>query len=114
MNFKKIASLALAAAAVGFIANTPAQAYNNNAYMNNLAMQMYVQNQAGAYNPYRYGNYLNLGNYGYGGQTPWSAGALPYGGYGYGGYGYGGYNSGYYNRGYIPHSPFYHHHGWWR
>jgi hypothetical protein len=80
MNIKSIMSLTLAAAAVACVTVTPAQANNNNAYLNNLAMQMYMQNQA---NTAAYGAAVNpmLSNpyaYGYGsGPTPWSAGAIP-------------------------------------
>jgi hypothetical protein len=80
MGIKSITSLALTAAAVACISVVPAQA-DNNKYLNQMAMQMYVQNQAANYNPYN-SPYAN-GNYGYGtaynGQTPWSAGAMPYG-----------------------------------
>jgi hypothetical protein len=86
MNFKSIMSLGLAAAVVGIVSVTPAQASNNNQYLNNLAMQMYMQNQAAAVNPYAVNGYavnpyVNGAypyNYGYtGGPTPWSAGAIP-------------------------------------
>jgi hypothetical protein len=81
MNIKSIMSLGLVAAVVGVVSVTPAQASNNNQYLNNLAMQMYMQNQAAAVNPYAVNPYLNSAypyNYGYaGGPTPWSAGAIP-------------------------------------
>jgi hypothetical protein len=89
MNIKSITSLALAAAAVAFVSVAPAQANNNNKYLNQLAMQMYMQNQATAattaYNPYAYGNNIYGNNiygnnaYGYAANvpTPWSAGAIP-------------------------------------
>ncbi len=117
MNFKSISSLALAAALVTCLTTAPVQADNNNKYMNQLAMQMYLQNQAVGYNPYYAAGY-NPYAYGYGnvynGQTPWSAGAMPYAPYGgnYLRYGspYGnGYGSFYANR--VYHN-YHHHHRW--
>ncbi|MBU6451624.1 MAG: hypothetical protein KGS72_07600 [Cyanobacteria bacterium REEB67] len=114
-NIKAMAlSAALTAASVACIAASPAMANNNNnnRYLNQLAMQMYLQNQSAAYNPYLYNNYNNpysnygaYGAYGYNGQTPWSAGAMPYG------YVNGGYNA--YNNRYCGPRACYHHE-WWR
>jgi len=126
MGIKSITSLALAAAAVACVSIAPAEAKNNNKALNDLAMQMYMQNQAQSVygNPYMYTN-PNYGygtNYGYGnaygtaanGQTPWSAGAMPYA-YNGGNYNRGIYNSAIYNRGYLaPRATYNHHHRWWR
>ena len=75
MNVKSIATKAMVAAALAVTTIAPAFANNNNQYLNNLAMQMYMQNQAtsGLYNnaygaygsPYGYGNTAA-----YGGQLP--------------------------------------------
>jgi len=95
MNFKSITTLGLVAVALAVTSLAPAEAKsNNNAALNAMAMQMYAQNQAAAananiYNPAFAGN-ANIYNnpaiaptYGagvsYNGQTPWSAGARPYG-----------------------------------
>jgi hypothetical protein len=109
-NIKTMAlSAALAVASVACVTTSPAMANNNDKYLNQLAMQMYLQNQSAAYNPYLYNNYNNLynnyGAYGYNGQTPWSAGAMPYG------YVNRGYNV--YNNRYVGPRAYYHH-GWWR
>jgi hypothetical protein len=112
MSIKSITSLALAAAAIVCLSTAPAQA-NNNQYLNQLAMQMYVQNQSAAYNPY-YSAY-QYGNYGYGapyyGQPSWAAGAMPYA--------YGGGNTFRYNNSYrsaygnfVSPRVYYHHHRW--
>jgi len=94
MNFKSIASLGLVAIALAVTTITPAEANNNDKYLNQLAMQYYFQNQALAnnsmlYNPALAAGYANP--YAYGGTTPWAAGAMPYGttaaNYSYGGYG---------------------------
>jgi hypothetical protein len=79
MYKKTIASIALAAAVITGLSVTPAQA-NNNQYLNQMAMQMYLQNQSAGYNPYYSTGYNPYGAYGnvYNGQTPWSAGAAPY------------------------------------
>jgi hypothetical protein len=81
MNIKSITTLGLVAVALGAISIAPAEASNNNAYLNQLAMQMYMQNQATAatnaslYNPalnaaYSYPVYGAATN-------PWGAYALP-------------------------------------
>ncbi|MBS2006341.1 MAG: hypothetical protein JST01_04835 [Cyanobacteria bacterium SZAS TMP-1] len=108
MGIKSITSFALAAAALACISISPADARDNDKYLNDLAMRMYLQNQAQSYNPYLYGNYSNYGGYGYvapNGQTPWSAGAMPYV------YGNGNYNRAY---GYNYNNRFHHHRHWWR
>jgi hypothetical protein len=106
MGIKSITSLALAAAAVACLSVAPAQANNNDKYMNQLAMQMYLQNESSAYNPaynpYAFGNNGYGYGYAYNGQTPWSAGAMPYAPNG----------GNVYYRGYTPRAVY--HHRWWR
>jgi len=94
MNFKSITTLGLVAVALAVTSLAPAEAKNNKDALNAMAMQMYAQNQAAAanasiYNPALVGNASIYNNpaiaptYGagvaYNGQTPWSAGAMPYG-----------------------------------
>ncbi|MBU6453286.1 MAG: hypothetical protein KGS72_16000 [Cyanobacteria bacterium REEB67] len=109
MGIKSFTTLALAAATVAGLSIAPAEAGNNNKYLNQLAMQMYAQNQAQAYNPYGYGGAVPYGNYavgnGYNGQTPWSAGAMPYA------YGSGNPYGNIYGRYRNPHA-YYHHNRW--
>lgn len=90
MNIKSITTLGLVAVALAVTSLAPAEAKNNNKALNDLAMQMYMQNQAAAgatniYNPALVGNASIYNNpafastYGvnaYNGQTPWSAGAM--------------------------------------
>ena len=108
---KVFTALVLGAASVVGIVTSPALADNNNAYLNNIAMQMYAQNQQrAAYSPYAYNNYGNAyganygnalgnGSYLYGAQT---RGAGAYGGYG------NGYGNAYGNYGRSNH-----HGHWW-
>ena len=72
MNVKSIATKAMVAAALAVTTIAPAFANNNNnQYLNQLAMQMYAQNQAtsGLYNGY--GAYGGYGAY----NTPYAYGA---------------------------------------
>ncbi len=82
MNIKSITTLGLVAVALAVTSVAPAFANNNNAYMNSLAMQMYLQNQAAAQtNPYLNGALINSGyQYPvYGAATnPWAAYNAPY------------------------------------
>jgi hypothetical protein len=86
MNLQSIATLGLVAVVLAATAITPAEAHhhNNNKYLNQLAMQYYMQNQAGMgnaalYNPSMAAGYGNqYGSGAYGGMSPWGAGAMPY------------------------------------
>jgi len=97
MSIKSFTILGLVAVAVAVTSLTPAQASNNNnKALNQMAMQMYMQNQglagnASIYNPalasnYRYNNAYAVSPWSaatvtpvYGTTTPWAAGALPFG-----------------------------------
>lgn len=80
MNIKSIAALGLVAVALAVTSITPAEAHHhNNKYLDQLAMQMYMQNQGLAANTGAYGGYggynpLMTANYM---SNPWSAGAIP-------------------------------------
>jgi hypothetical protein len=95
MNIKSITTLGLVAVALAVTSIAPAEA-NNNKALNQMAMQMYMQNQglagnATIYNPalatnYRYNNAYAVSPWSaatvapvYGTTTPWAAGALPFG-----------------------------------
>jgi len=78
-SIKSVAALGLVAVALAVTSVAPAEA-NNNAYLNQLAMQMYMQNQATAaataYNPIVNANYTYPV---YGAATnPYAAYAAPY------------------------------------
>jgi hypothetical protein len=77
MNIKSITTLCLVAAAMVITSIMPAEAHDNKKYLNQLAMQYYMQNQALAgranvVNPALVNNY----SYGYN-NTPWYAGTIP-------------------------------------
>jgi hypothetical protein len=81
MNIKSITTLGLVAVALAVTSVAPAFANNNNAYMNQLAMQMYMQNQAAApTNPWLNGTIpVSYQAPVYGAATnPWAAYSVPY------------------------------------
>jgi hypothetical protein len=84
INFKSLTALGLVAVALAVTSITPAEAHhhhNNDKYMNELAMQYYMQNQAngGMYNPALAAGYGNpYGASAYGNPYATSAYANPY------------------------------------
>lgn len=65
MNIKSITAFGLVAVALAAISITPAEANNNSKYLNQMAMQMYMQNQAAASVMPSYLNRVVTSNYAY-------------------------------------------------
>jgi hypothetical protein len=109
MGIKTKVTTALVLGAMSAVATftSPALANNyNNQYANEMAMQMYAQNQQrAAYSPYAYGNY------GLNGANALGNGAYLYGNQTRGGYG-GGYGNAY-GAGYGAYGRGGHHGHWW-